>query len=95
MLNRARPVEAERYLLRAEQVQPDHPDLQYGLAVLRVRQERMEDAESHLRHMLALEDEDFRGHMLLASVLKEMGRRDEARRHRRRAHELDPYRDSR
>ncbi len=95
MLSRARPDEAEAFLVRAESIQPDHADLQYNLAVLRVRQERMAEAEVHLRHMIALKDEDFRGHMLLASVLKHMGRKDEARRHRRRADELDPYRDLR
>jgi len=47
-------------------------------------------AEEHLRRMIRLEESDHRGHRLLATVLKEQGRMEEAWKHHVRGQELDP-----
>ena len=90
MLREGHPAEAQRYLVRAETLYPDHPDLQYALATLRSVQGRPDEAEAHVRYMLRMADGDYRGHALLASILARKGESEAAAEHRRRAFELDP-----
>ncbi len=81
---------AEKYLERAESVIPKDPDLQLHLGVLRLRQDRTPEAEGHLKTMLELKESDYRGHVLLARILRERGRLKAANYHRRRALALNP-----
>ena len=90
MLNESRPEEAELYLEKAEAIYSEQSDLQYALGLLRARQRRFDVAEEHLRRMIRLEESDHRGHRLLATVLKEQGRMEEAWKHHVRGQELDP-----
>jgi tetratricopeptide (TPR) repeat protein len=92
MLNERREQEAEPYLARAAALQPENPDLHFHYAVLHYREGRFEQAEESLREMIRLEETDVRGHRLLASTLKRLGRKEEALRVHRRAMELDPDR---
>ncbi len=91
MLREQRLEEADSYLERATAIDHETADLHFHLASLRFRQDRPE-TEHHLRRMLSLDPTDFRGHLLLARVLKAKGRSAEASRHLREAIRLDPGR---
>ncbi|MFP6629814.1 MAG: glycosyltransferase family 39 protein [Myxococcota bacterium] len=91
MLREQRLEEADAYLERATAIDHETADLHFHLASLRFRQDRPE-TEHHLRRMLSLDPTDFRGHLLLARVLKAEGRSAEANRHMREAIRLDPGR---
>ncbi len=81
-----------RYLERAASIRAADPDIQFQLAVLRQQQGRVREAEAHLRRMLELAEDDYRGHLALARLLTAEGREEEAMPHRRRWRELDPNR---
>jgi Tfp pilus assembly protein PilF len=85
-----RDEEADAYYQQALAANPESADLQFHIAALRMRQGRLTDAELHLRQMLEVDDGDFRGHSLLVSVLRQLGRPEEAAVHRRRAAQLNP-----
>lgn len=85
-----RHAEAEDYYRRALAAHEASADLHFHLAALRVAQDRLPEAEQHLRRMLEIDDRDFRGHSLLVSVLRRLGRHEEAGVHRRRAAALNP-----
>jgi len=91
MLREQRLEEADAYLERAMAIDHESADLYFHLASLRFRQDRPE-TEQHLRRMLVLDPTDFRGHRLLARILKAEGRSAEASQHLREAIRLDPDR---
>jgi tetratricopeptide (TPR) repeat protein len=90
MLQTKRYDEAEPYLLRAASFNADNADLQFHLAVMRFHQHRYPDSEQHLKRMLALDDTDFRGHRMMALVLRRQGRMEEARKYRLEGLRLNP-----
>jgi 4-amino-4-deoxy-L-arabinose transferase-like glycosyltransferase len=92
MLREQRYDEAEAYLERARAIDNESSDLYFHLAVLGFHQGRPEDTEHHLRRMLELEPTDFRGHRLLAQVLRAAGRKQEANYHLRESVRLEPER---
>jgi tetratricopeptide (TPR) repeat protein len=92
MIENGRLDEAEGYLQGAAEIDAENPDLQFHMGLLRFQQRRWSEAETHLRRMLELADSDFRGHELLARVLRRLGRHEEALNHRRQAIQLDPAR---
>ena len=91
MLREQQFEEADTYLQHATALDRESADLHFHLASLRFRQGRPE-AEQHLRRMLSLDPTDFRGHRLLARILKAAGRHDEAKQHLREAVRLNPDR---
>ena len=90
MLQQERYDEAEPYLLRAASFNADSPDLQFHLAVLRFHQRRLADSEEHLKRMLELDETDFRGHRMMALVLRRQGRMEESRKYRLEGLRLNP-----
>jgi tetratricopeptide (TPR) repeat protein len=95
MIREKRLDEAEQYLERAVAIQHESADLHFHLAALRFAQQRRPLAEGHLRRMLELDATDYRGHRLLAQLLKESGRLEEANHHLRETVRLDPRRSPR
>ena len=61
-----------------------------GLAVLRLRQSRVEEAEVHGRRAIELMPHDHRGHRVLEKILLRQGRLAEAQVQRQMARKLDP-----
>ncbi len=90
MIEEQRYDEAEVYLLRALELNPNYADLEFHLAVLRLGQGRGPAAERHLRRVLQLAESNVRAHLMLAELLEETGHREEAVQHRKRAVEIDP-----
>jgi 4-amino-4-deoxy-L-arabinose transferase-like glycosyltransferase len=81
---------AEGYLLKAQSLHSEDADLQLAMAVLRLRQARIEDAERHARKVIALDGRDHRGHRVLEKVLLRQGKLAEAQVQRQMARKLDP-----
>jgi 4-amino-4-deoxy-L-arabinose transferase-like glycosyltransferase len=81
---------AEAYFLKAQAHYSADPDLQLGLAVLRLRQSRLDEAEEHAREVIELAPEDHRGHRVLGTILLRQGRLEEAQVQRQMSRRLDP-----
>ena len=92
MLRHERWDEAEGYLARAAKIDESNADLQFHLGALRFHQRRYAESERHLRQMLERHGSDYRGHRLLAQVLRQQGRADEAKQHLLESVRLDPDR---
>jgi len=75
-LQEGRLAEAERYLERGEELNPEYADLQLHLGLLRLAQGRPSEAEAHLLRTLQLEPEDPRARRALAIT---RARREQAR----------------
>lgn len=87
MLDSHRLGEAETYLERSAALNPNGPDIQFQLAVLRFRQERYAQA---LQHLARAERTDPRVHQLLSEIQRRSGRLQNAKRAALRARALDP-----
>lgn len=83
---------AETFLDKAQQLNAENPNLDFNYAVLHVNRGDPVQAERRVRSMLETSPGDPRGHQLLAMILTELGREDEARSHRIEARRLDPSR---
>jgi tetratricopeptide (TPR) repeat protein len=92
MLQTGRIDDAEPYLLRALDLQPNDADVNVELGDLRLRQGRLREAESHLLRALQLRGDDPYAHRVIAVLYDQMGRDTDAKRHRRIAARLDPTR---
>jgi tetratricopeptide (TPR) repeat protein len=82
--------EADAYYEKARTIHSGDPDLALGLAVLRQRQGRLDEAAVHAREMIELVGHDHRGHRALASILLKQGHLAEAQVQRQMARKLDP-----
>jgi tetratricopeptide (TPR) repeat protein len=80
--------EADRHLERAAYLAPNSQDILLHRAILRIRQDRLPQAEHLLRTMLAKHPPDARVHRQLALVLRRQGRLVEARQELQRARRL-------
>ena len=81
---------ADVYFAQAQSLHAQDPDLEVGLAVLRLRQSRVEEAEVHGRRAIELMPHDHRGHRVLEKILLRQGRLAEAQVQRQMARKLDP-----
>jgi tetratricopeptide (TPR) repeat protein len=84
--------QAEAYLEKARTLDAENANLDFNFAVLRLNQGQLIEAEDHVRSMMEVSPGDPRGHQLLAIILTDLGREDEARAHRAEARRLDPSR---
>ena len=57
LIQNGRPLEAEPFLVRAEAIYPDNPDLQLRLALVQLERGRRREAVRHLEHALRLAPE--------------------------------------
>jgi Tfp pilus assembly protein PilF len=77
-LKNNRPGHALREFLRAEQLDDQNPDIQYGLGEAYWARDRLEDAEMHFRKALETYPSHHDSRMNLAALLIRAGRYEEA-----------------
>ncbi|MDG2050362.1 MAG: glycosyltransferase family 39 protein [Myxococcota bacterium] len=82
--------QAEHYLERAEEYNPESADVWFQLAALRYEQQRLEDAKFYLFRLIQREEKDHRPHLMLALIFRKQGQPLMAQRHRIAAKRLAP-----
>jgi tetratricopeptide (TPR) repeat protein len=82
--------EAVSILEKVKAITPDNPLLLQRLVSVRLKLKQVDQAEQEARHLVSVAPRDPQAHMLLASVLKEKGHREDALACAKRAAEIDP-----
>lgn len=90
LLIETQPKRAAELLQQLLDVQPNDPVALAGLGLCARAQNRLAEAEAHLRHALALAPGYVFGHRELAAVLTAQGREEEAKPHRERGGTEEP-----
>jgi Flp pilus assembly protein TadD len=90
LFNQGDSVGAEECFAAAVELDEEHEEAHYYLALALADLKRSQEAEAHYRRSLDLKENEPKTHADLAELLHHGGRKDEAENEYRRALELDP-----